>query len=209
MIDLDHLWLPEPLCRWGLLLGLALSASAGIPVLANHLIAACLALVLMESISALAERVLGQPALGLGDAKLAAMGGAWLGAAGIAAAMALAVVAGALLGSAGRLSGRLQPRQAFPFGPFIALGIGWSGHRPLAVAAGSTCWSFAGTVRFRVLFDWFADRRKGQFVGKVSQEQDEGDGLWNKCPKGMLPQGSQGQCQCLCVLRLSPPHRQW
>ena len=77
----------------------------------------------MESISALAERVLGQPALGLGDAKLAAMGGAWLGAAGIAAAMALAVFAGALLGSAGRLSGRLQPRQAFPFGPFIALGI--------------------------------------------------------------------------------------
>ena len=123
LIDLDHLWLPEPLCRWGLVLGLVLSAAAGIPVLADHLIAACLALLLMESISALAERLLGQPALGLGDAKLAAMGGAWLGAAGIAAAMALAIFAGALFGAAGRLSGRLQPRQAFPFGPFIALGI--------------------------------------------------------------------------------------
>ena len=33
------------------------------------------------------------------------------------------------------------------------------------------------------LFDWFADRRKGQFVGKVSQESDEGDGLWSKCPE--------------------------
>ena len=33
------------------------------------------------------------------------------------------------------------------------------------------------------LFDWFADRRKDQFVGKVSQEQDEGDGLWSKCPE--------------------------
>ena len=33
------------------------------------------------------------------------------------------------------------------------------------------------------LFDWFADRRKGQFVGKVSQEPEEGDGLWNKCPE--------------------------
>ncbi len=31
------------------------------------------------------------------------------------------------------------------------------------------------------LFDWFADRRKDQFVGKVHQEPDEGDGLWNKC----------------------------
>ena len=33
------------------------------------------------------------------------------------------------------------------------------------------------------LFDWFADRRKDQFVGKVTQEQDEGDGLWSKCPE--------------------------
>ena len=33
------------------------------------------------------------------------------------------------------------------------------------------------------LFDWFADRRKGQFVGKVTQESDEGDGLWGKCPE--------------------------
>ena len=33
------------------------------------------------------------------------------------------------------------------------------------------------------LFDWFADRRKGQFVGKVSQESEESDGLWGKCPE--------------------------
>tara|TARA_Y100001968_G_scaffold322585_1_gene358916 strand:+ start:114 stop:986 length:873 start_codon:yes stop_codon:yes gene_type:complete len=33
------------------------------------------------------------------------------------------------------------------------------------------------------LFDWFADRRKGQFVGKVSQENDDTDGLWVKCPE--------------------------
>ena len=33
------------------------------------------------------------------------------------------------------------------------------------------------------LFDWFADRRKGQFVGKVTQETDETDGLWKKCPE--------------------------
>ncbi len=42
---------------------------------------------------------------------------------GIAAAMALAVVSGALVRSAVRLSGRLGPREPFPFGPFIALGI--------------------------------------------------------------------------------------
>ena len=31
------------------------------------------------------------------------------------------------------------------------------------------------------LIDWFAARRKDQFVGKVSQDSDEGDGLWVKC----------------------------
>ena len=33
------------------------------------------------------------------------------------------------------------------------------------------------------LLDWFADRRKDQFVGKVIQESDESDGLWGKCPE--------------------------
>ncbi|MFL0781981.1 MAG: prepilin peptidase, partial [Prochlorococcus sp.] len=50
-------------------------------------------------------------------------GGAWLGLGGIGLAMALAVLTGALFGLAGRLTGRLQSRQAFPFGPFIAIGI--------------------------------------------------------------------------------------
>ena len=40
------------------------------------MIAAVLALLLLEGLSALAERLLGQPALGLGDAKLAPLGGA-------------------------------------------------------------------------------------------------------------------------------------
>ena len=46
LIDLDHLWLPEPLCRWGVVLGLLVSTAPGIAVLANHLIAAVLALLL-------------------------------------------------------------------------------------------------------------------------------------------------------------------
>ena len=123
LIDLDHLWLPEPLCRWGLLVGLLISCSGGLTLLSHHLIAAILGLLALEAISALGERILGQPALGLGDAKLAALGGAWLGSSGLAMALGLAVLSGALVGSAGRLTGRLGPRQPFAFGPFIALGI--------------------------------------------------------------------------------------
>ena len=89
----------------------------------EHLIATVLALLALELLSALSERLVGKPALGLGDAKLAATGGAWLGLLGIALAMGLAVLAGAVVGGAARITGRLGPQQPFPFGPFIALGI--------------------------------------------------------------------------------------
>ena len=32
------------------------------------------------------------------------------------------------------------------------------------------------------LFDWFADRQKNAPVVRASQEPEEGDGLWSKCP---------------------------
>ena len=130
LIDLDHLWLPEPLCRAGVISGwitVTWMAASSTPFAADrllaHLLAACAGLLVLEGISNLAERALGQPALGLGDAKLAAMGGAWLGPLGLAASMMLAVLGGAVIGSLARLSGRLGPREPFPFGPFIAAGI--------------------------------------------------------------------------------------
>ncbi len=41
----------------------------------------------------------------------------------------------------------------------------------------------AGSSKSTVsLFDWFADRRKAAPVVRASQDTDEGDGLWSKCP---------------------------
>jgi leader peptidase (prepilin peptidase)/N-methyltransferase len=130
LIDLDHLWLPESLCRWGVLLGLAATAllgfsqgsASGRALLLSHLLAAGLGLLALESLSALGEKLLGRPALGLGDAKLAALLGAWLGPRGLLLSLALAVLSGAVVGLGGRISGRLRPRQPFAFGPFLALG---------------------------------------------------------------------------------------
>jgi leader peptidase (prepilin peptidase)/N-methyltransferase len=139
LIDLDNLWLPEPLCRWGVLLGLAVTAlvgglqgfAVGRDLLFTHLLATGMGLLGFEAMSALAQRLYGRPALGLGDAKLAAMMGAWLGPAGLGVAVLLAVFSGALIGGVGRLTGRIGPHQPFPFGPFLALGAAtvWiSGH---------------------------------------------------------------------------------
>lgn len=130
LIDLDRLWLPESLCRWGLLLGLAATlllgwSQSGVlarELLFHHLVAAGVGLVGFELVSALGERLIGKPALGLGDAKLAAMLGAWLGLTGLGLTVILAVFSGALVGLAGRLSGRLGRQQPFPFGPFLAGG---------------------------------------------------------------------------------------
>jgi len=130
LIDCDSLWLPEPLCRWGLVLGLLITVVAGAlqgqdvlrSLLFWHLLAAGVALLAFESVSGLAQRVLGRPALGLGDAKLAALIGAWLGLAGMGVTVFLAVVAGAVVGVVGRLSGRLGRQQPMPFGPFLAAG---------------------------------------------------------------------------------------
>ena len=140
LIDLDHLWLPEPLCRWGLLLGLAVTAIAGYrqgpavggAQLLDHLIAAATGLLAMEGLSALAQRLMGKPALGLGDAKLAALLGAWLGLYAMALAVVLAFLSGALLGSALMLVGRLKRGQPFPFGPYLAAGglAVWIGGAP-------------------------------------------------------------------------------
>ena len=130
LIDMDHLWLPEPICRAGVITGLVATAlvtafgqAQNTSLLFNHLLASACGLLALEALSALAERIVGQPALGLGDAKLAAMAGAWLGINGLGVAMGIAVFAGALFGVVARISGHLKPREPFPFGPFIALGI--------------------------------------------------------------------------------------
>ena len=130
LIDLDHLWLPEPLCRWGVVLGLACTATIGFAqgdpngraLVFQHLLAAGIGLLGSEAVSAVGQRLLGQPALGLGDAKLTSLLGAWLGLGGLGLAVVLAVVSGAVAGSIGRLSGRLGPRDPFAFGPYLALG---------------------------------------------------------------------------------------
>lgn len=130
LIDLDRLWLPEPLCRFGLLLGLLVTALIGFQqdaglgrqVLLHHLLATAAGLLGFEATSGLAARVIGKPALGLGDAKLAALLGAWLGLAGLGATVILAVFGGAVVGGVGRLTGRLGRHQPFPFGPFLAAG---------------------------------------------------------------------------------------
>lgn len=79
----------------------------------------------------------GRPGLGLGDAKLYAAAGAWLGGAALPSVLLIGAVAALVVVGAARLLGKsIEPGSKLPFGPFIALGfwVVWL-YGPLGVAA--------------------------------------------------------------------------
>jgi leader peptidase (prepilin peptidase)/N-methyltransferase len=70
------------------------------------------------------RRLRGWDGLGLGDAKLFAAGGAWVGAGGLPSVLFGAAVAALAAAGILRLAGqRLDRLSAIPFGPFLALAI--------------------------------------------------------------------------------------
>ncbi|MDX2239822.1 MAG: A24 family peptidase [Leptolyngbyaceae cyanobacterium bins.302] len=132
LIDIDTMTLPNPLTQWGLIAGLLFQALMGyaatatlagsIQQLMQGLLGAVLGIWLVDVIAIVGGIAFGQDAMGGGDAKLAAMMGAWLGWQLLLLAGFLACAIGALGGGLALGMGILSRRQAFPFGPFLALG---------------------------------------------------------------------------------------
>jgi leader peptidase (prepilin peptidase)/N-methyltransferase len=132
LIDLDTMTLPNPLTQSGLVAGLVFQAIAGWSVshelsgVASYLMTgiwgAVIGIWVFDMISLLGSLVFGQTAMGGGDAKLAAMMGAWLGWQNLLLAGFLACAIGAFIGGGAIALGFLSRRQPMPFGPFLALG---------------------------------------------------------------------------------------
>ncbi|MEA5462253.1 prepilin peptidase [Leptothoe sp. PORK10 BA2] len=133
LIDLDTLTLPNVLTTSGVCFGWlaqgCLAAAAHqtvISALVASMAASILGLWLFDAIGLLGAVAMGQPAMGGGDGKLAAMVGAWLGWQGLLLTILLASLLGALVGVLGMSLGCLERRQHIPFGPFLAFGAGIS-----------------------------------------------------------------------------------
>jgi leader peptidase (prepilin peptidase)/N-methyltransferase len=142
MIDLDHGIIPDVISLPGILVGLAASALVpGGVGLWDAFAGACLGGGLLWAIAAVYQRVAGIEGLGLGDVKLLAMIGAFLGWQSLPAVLLVASLTGSVGGLAlvasrrGRARARrvlrmLGPgalarhlrRTPLPFGPFLALG---------------------------------------------------------------------------------------
>jgi leader peptidase (prepilin peptidase)/N-methyltransferase len=88
----------------------------------SGILGAVLGLWLFDSISVIGSMTLGQTAMGGGDAKLAAMLGAWLGWKYLLLTGFIACAVGAFVGGGAIAMGWLNRRQPMPFGPFLALG---------------------------------------------------------------------------------------
>lgn len=117
LTDLERRIIPNAIVLFGALVAIAITAATALDTLDERLIAAA------AGGGALFLIVLAYPrGMGMGDAKLAAMMGLYLGRA-VAPALLIGFAAGALVGLAMIARGGAQARKrAIPFGPFLALG---------------------------------------------------------------------------------------
>lgn len=145
--DLERFLIPDSANAALLGLGLALTATTGSPEsfwpdLADALLRGAAAAAVLYTIRIVYLRTTGVPGLGLGDVKLAAAAGPWLGWGMLPVALELAALAALLVVgfAAWRAKQRPDARAALPFGAFLAPAIwlcalaghalGWSGLAP-------------------------------------------------------------------------------
>ncbi|MBO1325122.1 prepilin peptidase [Acetobacter sp. TBRC 12305] len=122
MIDFRTYRLPDVLTLPLVALGLALAAGGGWRAVMVRGVGAGLGYAAFAGMAALYRRVRGQDGLGLGDAKLLAAAGAWLGPAvlpRLVCAAAVLTLGGAWLATRGGLA----RGQRVPFGPGLAVAI--------------------------------------------------------------------------------------
>lgn len=123
-IDAITFRLPDALTLPLLGLGLAGAAFVERDIPFRHLLSAVAGGVLLYGVGWLYKSLRGRAGLGLGDVKLFAAAGAWLGGENLPSVMLLACFAAILTIVCVMLRGRkLEAGTAIPFGPFLALGF--------------------------------------------------------------------------------------
>ncbi|MBW4431763.1 MAG: prepilin peptidase [Pelatocladus maniniholoensis HA4357-MV3] len=132
LIDLDTMTLPNRLTKSGLVIGIAFQTVVGFlpdaswARVASNLMTASLGIVLglwlFDAIATVGSIIFGKTVMGGGDAKLAAMMGAWLGWKYLLLAAFVACLLGVSVGGSMIILSRRRYGYKMPFGPFLALG---------------------------------------------------------------------------------------
>ena len=119
-IDLEHQLLPDAITLPGVAVGLAASAFGG-PGLISSLIGAALGAGILLAIRWGWKRATGVDGMGLGDVKMLAMTGAFLGWEQVWLVLFLASLSGAVVGVSIAATGRGSMKTRLPFGTFLAV----------------------------------------------------------------------------------------
>ena len=131
LVDIQENLVPESLYKWGVFLGLLqavaigyfLDKQSGLINIFDHLAAPLMGFSVIETLRRLSFFLYGYEMIGLGDSKLAAIGGAWLGIQGMFVSLGLAFISGAIFSIIRVLSRKLRLKESFAFGPFVNTGI--------------------------------------------------------------------------------------
>ena len=122
LTDLREMVLPDvltlPLIGAGLLV-----AALAFPEPLDHVIGAAVGFAAFAALGWGWERATGREALGLGDAKLFAAAGAWLGWQGLPSVLLIGALAGLAMALARAVLGKGGLRAPLPFGPALAAGF--------------------------------------------------------------------------------------
>ena len=129
ILDIKYFWLPDFISKFGILVAILFSAFLKIRYenltsdffLIETILAALLGFLIFKSISAIGLRVYRKPAMGKGDAKLAALIGSWLGFKGLLLSIWLSFFFAGIFGIIGLLSKKIKKDQKIPFGSFLSL----------------------------------------------------------------------------------------
>ncbi len=129
--DIKELCIPTNICLTGTITGPIMTLLSYILIrnndllghLKDQILAIVIGLIFMRLISKLSKLITGRNCLGLGDADLAALAGAWLGVQGMTTAISISFITAAIYSLVGFITGFLKPWEPFAFGPFIAGGI--------------------------------------------------------------------------------------
>ena len=122
LVDVERFLLPDVLTLPLLMAGLGLATAQAGAGLIHHAAGAAAGFALIWGVDAVHRLRTGRPGIGLGDAKLLAAAGAWLGWMDLPGVLVVASGAGLAWTVGLRLASRTAPRH-IPFGPFLAAGF--------------------------------------------------------------------------------------
>ncbi len=122
-IDLDHRIIPDVISLPGTVLGLAFSFAPGFPRPVDSLVGVVVGAGILFFVLYAYEKIMGEEGMGLGDVKLLAMIGAFLGWQALPVTILVSSLSGSVVGVGyALLKGESVRKFPVPFGPFLALG---------------------------------------------------------------------------------------